>query len=316
MEDIVELIPSLKEYLWGGTKLKSYKDINNKYEKISESWELSFLDEGPSLFIDENDNKKLKEVRKEVNYKKDLGSNISSFVFNNKLFFPTLIKLIDSNDSLSIQVHPSDEYALKYENSLGKEEMRIILDSLPSSYLYLGLNKDLTKEDFVKSINDNNLLSLLNKVMVKKGDIFLIKPGTIHAIGKGITLLEIQESSFLTYRLYDYNRIDKKSGKKRELHIKKAIDVINLKKLDLSTITLTNEKEIKRKYFTCFLENLNKNEAKEYLFNDSFSCLTVIEGEGYINNKKVSKYKSYFIKANTKFLIKSHSNIKYVLTKV
>lgn len=312
MEEIIELIPSIKEYLWGGFKLKKYKDLDNKYEKISESWELSFLDEGPSKFI--NKEGKEVELRNEVS-SLDLGKNINNFKFNNKIFFPLLIKLIDSNDSLSIQVHPSDDYALKHENSLGKEEMWIILDSNPNSYLYLGLNKDLTKEEFLNSVNNNTLLDNLNKVYVKKDDIFLVKPGTIHAIGKGITLLEIQESSFLTYRIYDFNRVDK-NGKKRELHLTKALDVINFNKLDISSIDLTNNNEIRTKYFNVILSNLNKDESKEYLYSNSFVLATIIDGEGFINDKKVSKFKSYFIKADTRFVIKTDTKLSYVLSSI
>ncbi len=312
MEEIIELIPSIKEYLWGGFKLKKYKDLDNKYEKISESWELSFLDEGPSKFI--NKEGKEVELRNEVT-SLDLGKNINNFKFNDKIFFPLLIKLIDSNDSLSIQVHPSDDYALKHENSLGKEEMWIILDSNPNSYLYLGLNKDLTKEEFLNSVNNNTLLENLNKVYVKKDDIFLVKPGTIHAIGKGITLLEIQESSFLTYRIYDFNRVDK-NGKKRELHLTKALDVINFNKLDISSIDLTNNDEIRTKYFNVILSNLNKDESKEYLYSNSFVLATIIDGEGFINDKKVSKFKSYFIKADTHFVIKTDTKLSYVLSSI
>ncbi len=312
MEEIIELIPSIKEYLWGGFKLKKYKDLDNKYEKISESWELSFLDEGPSKFI--NKEGKEVELRNEV-ISLDLGKNINNFKFNNKIFFPLLIKLIDSNDSLSIQVHPSDDYALKHENSLGKEEMWIILDSNPNSYLYLGLNKDLTKEEFLSSVNNNTLLDNLNKVYVKKDDIFLAKPGTIHAIGKGITLLEIQESSFLTYRIYDFNRVDK-NGKKRELHLTKALDVINFNKLDISSIDLTSNDEITTKYFNVILSNLNKDESKEYLYSNSFVLATIIDGEGFINDKKVSKFKSYFIKADTHFVIKTDTKLSYVLSSI
>ena len=312
MHEIIELIPSIKEYLWGGFKLKKYKDLDNKYEKISESWELSFLDEGPSKFI--NKEGKEVELRNEVT-SLDLGKNINNFKFNNKIFFPLLIKLIDSNDSLSIQVHPSDDYALKHENSLGKEEMWIILDSNPNSYLYLGLNKNLTKEEFLNSVNNNTLLDNLNKVYVKKDDIFLVKPGTIHAIGKGITLLEIQESSFLTYRIYDFNRVDK-NGKKRELHLTKALDVINFNKLDISSIDLTNNDEIRTKYFNVILSNLNKDESKEYLYSNSFVLATIIDGEGFINDKKVSKFKSYFIKADTHFVIKTDTKLSYVLSSI
>lgn len=312
MEEIIELIPSIKEYLWGGFKLKKYKDLDNKYEKISESWELSFLDEGPSKFI--NKEGKEVELRNKVT-SLDLGKNINNFKFNNKIFFPLLIKLIDSNDSLSIQVHPSDDYALKHENSLGKEEMWIILDSNPNSYLYLGLNKDLTKEEFLNSVNNNTLLDNLNKVYVKKDDIFLVKPGTIHAIGKGITLLEIQESSFLTYRIYDFNRVDK-NGKKRELHLTKALDVINFNKLDISSIDLTSNDEITTKYFNVILSNLNKDESKEYLYSNSFVLATIIDGEGFINDKKVSKFKSYFIKADTHFVIKTDTKLSYVLSSI
>ncbi|MBO8427578.1 MAG: class I mannose-6-phosphate isomerase [Firmicutes bacterium] len=312
MVDISEIIPSIKEYIWGGTNLKKYKDPNNQFKNVSESWELSFLDEGPSLIYDENSKTNL-ELRKVVS-SADLGKDINKFIFNGKIFFPLLIKLIDSNSSLSIQVHPSDEYALKHENSLGKEEMWIILDAKKFSYLYLGLNKDLTKEDFVKSIQNNTILDNLNKVYVKKGDIFLVKPGTIHAIGEGITLLEIQESSFLTYRIYDFNRVDQ-NGLKRPLHIEKALDVINFNKLNVESITLTNKTHIKRKYFHVLIDTLN-NSTKEYLYPNSFVVITIIDGDGIINNKKASKFESYFIKANTKINISSKSKISYVISSI
>ena len=200
-----------------------------------------------------------------------------------------LIKLIDSAQSLSIQVHPSDEYALKHENSLGKTEMWIILDAKEGSYINLGFNQDVKKEEFPKLIKDDSILSYLNKIYVKPGDIYLIKPGTIHAIGEGITLLEIQESSKLTYRVYDFNRIDK-NGNKRELHISKAMDVLNFSKLNIQN--LNKEEVIKTNYFEVY-KGKNLSENKIDIIKPSI--ITIIEGNGFIDETEVSKFKSYFV---------------------
>ena len=296
MKHVYELIPPLKEYIWAGSNLKKYKKTD--LDKISESWELSFLD---------NDKSKLIYDNKEVNITEFIKSEPINKYINPKIQ-NLLIKLIDSAQSLSIQVHPSDEYALKHENSLGKTEMWIILDAKEGSYINLGFNQDVKKEDFPELIKDDSILSYLNKIYVKPGDIYLIKPGTIHAIGEGITLLEIQESSKLTYRVYDFNRIDK-NGNKRELHVSKAMDVLNFSKLDIQN--LNKEEVIKTNYFEVHKgKNLNENKIDVL----KPSIITIIEGNGFIDETEVSKFKSYFVLPCEKLKLKG--NFEYFVTTI
>ena len=296
MKHVYELIPSLKEYIWAGNNLKKYKKTD--LDKISESRELSFLDGDESKLIYDN---------KEVNITEFIKSEpINKFI--NPKIQNLLIKLIDSAQSLSIQVHPSDEYALKYENSLGKTEMWIILDAKEGSYINLGFNQDVKKEEFPKLIKDDSILSYLNKIYVKPGDIYLIQPGTIHAIGEGITLLEIQESSKLTYRVYDFNRIDK-NGNKRELHVSKAMDVLNFSKLYIQN--LNKEEVIKTNYFEV-RKGHNLNENKIDVLKPSI--ITIIEGNGFIDETEVSKFKSYFVLPCEKLKLKG--NFEYFVTTI
>ena len=296
MKHVYELIPPLKEYIWAGNNLKKYKKTN--LDKISESWELSFLDGDESKLIYDN---------KEVNINEFIKSEPINKYINPKIQ-NLLIKLIDSAQSLSIQVHPSDEYALKYENSLGKTEMWIILDAKEGSYINLGFNQDVKKEDFPELIKDDSILSYLNKIYVKPGDIYLIQPGTIHAIGEGITLLEIQESSKLTYRVYDFNRIDK-NGNKRELHVSKAMDVLNFSKLNIQN--LNKEEVIKTNYFEV-RKGHNLNENKIDVLKPSI--ITIIEGNGFIDETEVSKFKSYFVLPCEKLKLKG--NFEYFVTTI
>ena len=296
MKHVYELIPPLKEYIWAGSNLKKYKKTD--LDKISESRELSFLDGDESKLIYDN---------KEVNITEFIKSEPINKYINPKIQ-NLLIKLIDSAQSLSIQVHPSDEYALKHENSLGKTEMWIILDAKEGSYINLGFNQDVKKEEFPKLIKDDSILSYLNKINVKPGDIYLIKPGTIHAIGEGITLLEIQESSKLTYRVYDFNRIDK-NGNKRELHVSKAMDVLNFSKLDIQN--LNKEEVIITNYFEVYKgKNLNENKIDTI----KPSIITIIDGNGSIEDTEVSKFKSYFVLPCEKLKLKG--NFEYFVTTI
>ena len=296
MRKIYELIPPLKEYIWAGENLKKYK--KTELRKISESWELSFLKGDETKLIYDNQEITISEFIEKEEIKKYINPKLKNL----------LVKLIDSSQSLSIQVHPSDEYALKYENSLGKTEMWIILEAEENSYINLGFNKDVSKSNFPELIKDDSILKYLNKIYVKPGDVYLIKPGTIHAIGKGITLLEIQESSKLTYRVYDFNRVDN-SGNKRELHVDKAMDVLNFSRLEVKN--LKEEKEIKTEYFV--VKGGVVNEEKEVEIFKA-SIITVIDGEGKIDELNVSKYKSYLILPSKKLILKGH--FKYFLTSV
>ena len=296
MKHVYELIPPLKEYIWAGNKLKKYKKTD--LDKISESWELSFLDGDESKLIYDNKEVNITEFIKSESINKYINPKIQNL----------LIKLIDSAQSLSIQVHPSDEYALKYENSLGKTEMWIILDAKEGSYINLGFNQNVKKEDFPELVKDDSILSYLNKIYVKPGNIYLIKPGTIHAIGEGITLLEIQESSKLTYRVYDFNRKDK-NGNKRELHVSKAMDVLNFSKLDIQN--LNKEEVIKTNYFEVY-KGKNLNENKIDIIKPSI--ITIIEGNGFIDETEVSKFKSYFVLPCEK--LKFYGDFEYFVTTI
>ena len=280
----VKLKPALKSYLWGGTKLIT--EYGKKGEGVlSEAWELSFHKDGPSV-IDggENDGKYLLDVAT----KKDWGKNCEGFPF-----FPVLIKLIDADKPLSVQVHPSDEYALKNEGQFGKTEMWYILDAEEGAFLYLGLNRTVSKEEFARAIENKTICDLLNKVPVKKGETYFIKSGTIHAIGAGITVYEVQQNSSLTYRVYDFDRVDA-NGNKRELHVDKAKAVANLDKYSVPSP--------KRdgllgscKYFSAFRSNGGEIGEK-----DSFVCVTVTEGEFIADGTVLKKGDSYFISAGEK----------------
>lgn len=299
--DIVKLKPAVKSYIWGGTKLKKYgKESDN--DIISETWELSFHNDGLSI-IDSGINKG--KTLKEIASNEDLGKNVCSFTF-----FPCLIKLIDSASPLSVQVHPSDEYALKNENSYGKTEMWYILENEKDAGIYVGFKKDETKEDVEKALNEGTILDKLNFFKVKKGECYFIKSGTIHAIGKGVTLIEIQQNSNLTYRLYDYNRKDK-NGNSRELHIKKALEVIDYKKYE--PITFKGDIIGTCPYFTSKDVKFNDQYIVEN-DNNSFSSITFIEGKGMVNDIEFNKFDTFFIPSNKKAIIKG--NGEFIITKV
>lgn len=212
------LRPSGKDYLWGGQRLNTEFEKGINISPLAETWECSTHPDGPSYLPD--------------------GTTLIDFIKNNSSVLgtrhegetelPILIKFIDAKSDLSVQVHPSDEYAMKYENGqLGKTEMWYVLDATKDAKLVYGFNNDCTREEIRDSISSGELLDKLQVVDVKKNDVFFIQSGTVHAIGAGALIAEIQESSNLTYRLYDYDRIGK-DGKKRELHVDKALNVVNL----------------------------------------------------------------------------------------
>lgn len=216
------LKPAFKDYLWGGTKLRDDFGKNCSFDKIAESWELSCHKDGCST-IDNGDDKGMTLPEYIKKYGLDvLGTKCSGFEN-----FPVLIKLIDAKDNLSVQVHPDNEYALKSEGEYGKTEMWYIVDCEENASLLYGFRQSISPEEFRRRIEENTLLEVTNSVTVKKGDVFFIKAGTLHAIGKGILIAEIQQNSNTTYRIYDYGRKDK-NGNSRELHIDKACEVTNL----------------------------------------------------------------------------------------
>lgn len=218
----LRLKPVFKDYIWGGNKLREDFNKNSSLEKIAESWELSCHKDGLSVIENGIDagltlNEYIEKYGRQI-----LGSNCEKFEN-----FPVLIKLIDAHDDLSLQVHPDDEYALRVEGEYGKTEMWYIVDCEENSSLIYGFKENISKEEFRKKIESGTLTDSIKKVPVRKGDVFFISSGTIHAIGKGIIIAEIQQNSNTTYRIYDYGRTDK-NGNSRELHIDKACDVTNL----------------------------------------------------------------------------------------
>jgi mannose-6-phosphate isomerase len=215
----LRLVPAFKDYLWGGTKLLTEFGKKCSYDTLAESWELSCHPDGLSKI--EGTDKTLNDFIAE-NGISVLGTNCRKF---NEL--PVLVKLIDAKDDLSVQVHPDDEFARKHENGNGKTEMWYVIDCEEGASLLYGFKNRITKEEFRRRIESNTLLEEVNRVPVKKGDVFFIRSGTLHAIGRGILIAEIQQNSNTTYRIYDYGRKDK-NGCERELHIDKACEVTKL----------------------------------------------------------------------------------------
>ena len=214
--------PAFKDYIWGGTRLRDDFGKDCDFDKVAESWELSCHKDGNSVIANgEFAGMSLSEYI-EKQGKSVLGTNCARFEN-----FPVLIKLIDAKDNLSVQVHPDNEYAQRVEGEYGKTEMWYVVDADEGATLLYGFKHEISKEEFRERIENNTLLEVTNAVPVKKGDVFFIRSGTLHAIGKGILIAEIQQNSNTTYRIYDYGRVGK-DGKPRELHIDKALDVTKL----------------------------------------------------------------------------------------
>ena len=294
--ELVKLKPGVKDYIWGGTYFKKFNK-GTSLDRVSECWELSVRDNDSSIIASGKDEgKRLVDVIT----KEDIGPVMERFPY-----FPLLIKLIDAKENLSVQVHPSDDYALKYEQSFGKSEMWHIISADEGSGLYVGLNRDYTKEEIERALKEGNILNCLNFFKVKPGDTFVINPGTIHAIGAGVRLIEIQQNSNLTYRLYDYNRVDK-DGNPRELHIKKALDVIDYKQYKV--VKTGNELLADNKYFT--VKEVNFDKELEVNANErAFISFTFLEGEGKVNDIPYSKYDTFFLPYGKKCLIKGKGKV-------
>ena len=278
---IEKLYPECKDYIWGGNKLKEKYGKKTDKTPCAESWELSFHKDGLTRLFG---GKTLAESVTE----KELGGNVKLFHF-----FPVLIKFIDAKENLSVQVHPSDEYALKNENSFGKTEMWYIVEAEQGAGIYLGFNRDVTKGEYETAIKEKRLTELLNFYEVKAGECYFIPSGTIHAIGKGCLICEIQQNSNLTYRVYDYGRKDK-NGNERELHIEKALKVTNLKKFEPITFDGCLGK---CEYFTVKKHVIN-GEMALFAGKTSFQCVTCVKGNGFIEDMEIKQGDSFFVPAN------------------
>lgn len=207
--EILKLNPVFKDYIWGGTRLRDEFKMETDMDPVAEGWMLACHKDGMNT-IDGGryDGKTLKEVIDENGEIKILGKNSEKFAY-----FPILIKIIDAKDNLSIQVHPDDAYAKRVEHEFGKTEIWYVLDADEGAELIYGFKEKISKDEFRKAIESNTLPEVLNSVKVHKGDLFFIEAGTVHAIGKGTLIAEIQQNSNSTYRVYDYGRLGKTASR-------------------------------------------------------------------------------------------------------
>lgn len=311
--DILKLKPVLKDYIWGGEKLKEEFGFESELDKVAEGWMLSCHKDGMSVIENgEYAGKALSEVIEEVGVERTVGTRGRDFPY-----FPVLIKLIDAKDNLSIQVHPDDEYAQKYENEFGKTEIWYVIDAEEDAKIIYGFKEEISKEQFKAAIESNTLLDKLNIVDAKKGDLFFIEAGTVHAIGKKTLIAEIQQNSNSTYRVYDYGRVGA-DGKPRELHINKAVDVSITKPSKHETKPMGEAKNhggyISTLLTECKLFTVNHYDIKEEVTlgtnESSFNHILVIDGEGEIDGRRFKKGDSFFVSANYgKYTIKGKSEI-------
>ena len=306
------LSPVFKDYIWGGTRLKTDFGFESGFRKTAEAWMLSCHKDGQSVIQNGPDKGKLlSEVLGGIG-----GES-----------FPLLIKLIDAKSDLSVQVHPDDEYARIHENgALGKAECWYILDCDENAKLIYGFKESISSEEFESSIKDGTVLDKVNYVNVHKGDFFFIDSGTLHAIGKGILLAEIQQNSNSTYRVFDYNRLGA-DGKPRPLHIEKAVAVTKCKKPERSYSPEGEREEISGGFRTlltkCDLFTVWSYETSGSVsFNadkKSFVSVIVTEGEGEIvsdgETLRIKKGSSVFIPASSG-KVTINGNLKFLKTTV
>lgn len=298
----IKLAPTFKDYLWGGTRIRDELGKPCDSDIIAESWELSAHADGVC---------KVASGRYAGMYFNDylqaIGKEALGWKCQHYDRFPILIKFIDAKNPLSVQIHPDDEYALKNEGEYGKNEMWYVMDCDENAFIYYGTKDGVTKDEIAKCIANNTILDVLNKVKVHKGDVFYVKAGTIHAIGGGILICEIQQSSNCTYRMYDYGRRDK-FGNLRKLHIKKALDVVKTEALDKGGMGACEEDAsgnvkqllVQCKYFECNRYEVMK-ELSLSIDEASFQSVMIMEGSGIISdgeeNLEFKKGDSFFIPA-------------------
>ena len=279
---ILKLAAPCKDYIWGGDRLRREFGKTFNADRIAESWELSCHKDGQSVIVGgEFDGRTLAEFIEENGSAAVLGTESERFDG-----FPIFIKLIDAADNLSVQVHPSDEYAFEFEGERGKNEMWYVVDADAGAELIYGFKREISREEFAERIKNGTLLEVSNNIPIHKGDVLYIESGTLHSIGKGILVAEIQQNSNTTYRVYDYGRVGK-DGKPRELHVEKALDVTERKpprypikaqglpkKIEGGVITLLRSCE----FFTVNRLELN-GTARLEADSRSFNSLLILDGE-------------------------------------
>ena len=289
MQKPIKFKPIFKEKPWGGNKLKTILNKDIPSNKTGESWEVSVIPDNLSVvqsgyFEGQNLQELVQKYQTafvgKKNYQK-YGNN-----------FPLLIKYIDAADDLSIQVHPDEEMAQKLHRSFGKNELWHILQADENACLYIGFKKGVTKDDYIKHLNQGNLLPIINRIPVKAGDTFYIPAGTLHAIGKGILLAEIQQTSDITYRIFDWNRKGL-NGKPRKLHTELALKAIDFE-IPINKII---DRHIKTPYFKIDILNLEHELSESLSHIDSFIILMITEGLFEVNGYKFHKGETIFLPA-------------------
>ena len=307
------LSPAIKDYIWGGTRLREEFGKVSDLERLAESWELSCHPDGESIIASGE-------------YK---GMTLAGFLKEHPEAggapeeFPVLVKLIDARNDLSVQVHPDDSYARVHENDNGKTEMWYVIDAEEDAHLVYGFRDKLSKEEFRKAVEENTLMEYVNRVPVKKGDVFFITPGTLHAIGKGILIAEIQQSSNVTYRVYDYGRLGA-DGKPRELHVDKAIEVTDTEPRAMYVPgEAVQEGDAVRqllaecRYFRVTKYDISGSaEIADCGIRKGFSHILVIDGQGDVEwqggSLPLKKGSSVFVPAGMDpFIIKGRCSIIY-----
>lgn len=319
---MVKLLPVYKDYLWGGLRLNSLFGMGSSGEKIAESWVLSAHTDGVCR-VQVQDNEAGQRFDK---YLAQAGRGALGWKCQPYERFPLLVKYIDAMQPLSIQVHPDDRYAMPVENDYGKNEMWYVLKAEPGAFVYLGFERNTTREECRRRIQDGTLDQILHKVPVKEGDSVFVGAGMVHAINEGVVILEVQQSSNATYRLYDYDRTDK-NGNLRPLHLEKAFANINLK-TSITDAGAMGEWEEGRgckkrllqqcKYFSVIAYRVE--EEMEISMDDStFYSIVFVEGEGTIlaDDTKMQYHAgdSFFIPAGKK-MIKISGRAHFVLSHV
>lgn len=266
---VLKLKPACKDYIWGGDKLRTEYGLSGDGTRLAEGWMLSCHPDGPSIIENGPYAGKTLAQYIEAEGKAVLGS--FGLLFSD---FPILVKLIDAKDNLSIQVHPSNKYAFEHEHQYGKTEMWYILEAEPGAFLYYGFEKEISREEFARRIEQNTLLEVLHRQPVKKGDCYFIPSGTLHAIGKGIVLAEVQQNSNVTYRVYDYGRVGA-DGKPRALHVaqEQAVTQCRPARTDYNF----GGHLARCEYFTT--DRLD-GDFVDCCDDESFTSLLVLEGEG------------------------------------
>ena len=285
----IKFTPILKNKIWGGEKLKSLLNKKSTSTDVGESWEISDVEGEPSVVANGVlQGKSLKDLLE--TYKEDFIGVQNYRIFKNK--FPLLIKYIDAKEDLSIQLHPNDELAAKRHNSFGKTEMWYVMQADENSNLIVGFKDKVTPGNYLEHLEHKTLPEILNTERVKTGDTYFIEVGRVHAIGAGVMLAEIQQTSDITYRVYDWERVDKE-GNERELHTELALDAIDFEMADdfrVSYETIKNESNemVSCPYFTTNFLEVTETLSKTNI-HDSFLIYMCVEGEAQITVNGISE---------------------------